>query len=216
MNPTTADVGSSESTFGALRTIVKSCQQVGIDVPFMVALTAAFLVSISIGGRIISAFRDRYIGRLISRFNEEPHNRGGHVRVTREHITMGIGFESDTTIRRTERIIFIFCYMAGLYVIIAGWLTLRAFFGWVEGSDLNMRSGGLEISRDEGAQKPGGGTADADVMDSPAHRAEVRMLRYYVYLYGIALSLIVAISCAIVGNVIVKMIGYFLNLKSGA
>jgi hypothetical protein len=56
------------------------------------------------------------------------------------HVPIGTPFQLARTIGGLERILYIFGVMAEKYELLAGWLVMKAFFGWIEESKSDIGS----------------------------------------------------------------------------
>jgi uncharacterized metal-binding protein len=104
--------------------------------------------------------------RRCAREIAEPGQADNVFRQIEEHFAM----ESAPLIGTIERVIYVFGIMfAGAYALISGWLVLKAFSAWLQGSELQPNP------------------------------IRGRMAYYHLYLYGNALSLMTGLALGFVG-----------------
>lgn len=78
-----------------------------------------------------------------------------------------------------ERAIYIYSIIIEEYSLISGWLVLKAFFGWISSSAIAKQN-----------------KDDLNVLPSFLTTSEIRIISYYLYIYGNGLSLLAAIFIA--------------------
>jgi hypothetical protein len=149
-----------------------------IDLPLLSGLAVACLVSWSCVDRLIQ----KHYETLTATLKNEPGL------VTSEDILPSEQRTEKPTwpplrarVGRTERLLYIYAIASGVYALLSGWIVLKAFFGWIYESKLP------ELV-EEGQRH-----------ESALQLSRRKLVGFYLYIYGNALSLIAAVVLTYVG-----------------
>jgi hypothetical protein len=148
---------------------------IGIDLPAFCGFAAACLVSWVWADIVIQSL---YNKRFKEMMESNPNLTHSQATQARHSWNRKLDLEFGKRIGRIERIFYIYAVMFDALTLLSAWVILKAFYGWI--------------------QKP-------SVAQSDAPEAEKEITTFYLYIYGNALSLLVALIVAHGGKILANV-----------